>query len=98
MEQLSFEQGPIRPPSEARSLFLRVTRSCSWNNCQFCSVYKDHKFERHTVEKVKADIDTVVEIIKSVKSISWKICLSGQITQQVAQYFFDRPGYDQSFL
>jgi hypothetical protein len=50
------------------------------------------------VEKVKAGIYTVVEIIKSVKSISWKMGFSGQITQQVSQYFFDRPGYDQSFL
>jgi radical SAM superfamily enzyme YgiQ (UPF0313 family) len=98
MEQLSFEQGPIRPPSEARSLLLRVTRSCSWNKCQFCSVYKSNKFERRTVDEVKADIDTVVEMINSVKAVSWKMGLSGQITSQLAQYFFDRPGYSQSFL
>lgn len=98
MEQLSFEQGPIRPPSEARSLLLRVTRSCSWNKCQFCSVYKSNKFERRTVDEVKADIDTVVEMINSVKAVSWKMGLSGQITSQLAQHFFDRPGYSQSFL
>ena len=98
MEQLSFEQGPIRPPSEARSLLLRVTRSCSWNKCQFCSVYKSSKFERCTVDEVKADIDTVVEIINSVKAVSWKMGLSGQVTPQLAQYFFDRSGYSQSFL
>ena len=79
MEQLSFEQGPIRPPSEARSLLLRVTRNCSWNKCQFCSIYKGNKFERRTVDEVKADIDTVVEIINRVKAVSWKMGLSGQI-------------------
>jgi len=26
-----FEQGPIRPPSEADSLLIRVTRNCLWN-------------------------------------------------------------------
>ena len=35
-----YEQGPIRPPSEAGSLLLRVTRNCPWNRCQFCPVYK----------------------------------------------------------
>ncbi|SFQ94576.1 hypothetical protein SAMN05660706_1012 [Desulfoscipio geothermicus DSM 3669] len=27
------EQGPIRPPSEAGSLLIRVTRNCPWNRC-----------------------------------------------------------------
>ena len=35
---LSFEQGPIRPPSEAKSLLLRFTRNCPWNKCKFCPV------------------------------------------------------------
>ena len=29
-EQSTFEQGPIRPPNEARSLLLRVARNCPW--------------------------------------------------------------------
>ena len=40
----SFEQGPIRPPSEAESLLIRITRNCPWNRCTFCPVYKDEKF------------------------------------------------------
>jgi radical SAM superfamily enzyme YgiQ (UPF0313 family) len=35
-----FETGPIRPPSEAYSILLRVTRNCPWNQCAFCPVYK----------------------------------------------------------
>jgi len=97
MKELAFEQGPIRPPSEAYSLLLRVTRNCSWNNCKFCSIYKGNKFERRSVEEVKADIDTVVEIIREVKSLSWRMGLSGQVTQQVARPFLERPGISPSF-
>jgi len=31
-----YEQGVIRPPSEASSLLVRVTRNCPWNQCVFC--------------------------------------------------------------
>jgi len=54
-----FEQGPIRPPSEASSLLLRVTRNCPWNRCTFCSVYKKQKFSLRPVADVIADIDAV---------------------------------------
>ena len=87
MKNLFFEQGPIRPPSEAQSLLIRVTRNCSWNQCQFCSIYKGNTFERRTVEEIKADIDTVREIIDEVKALSWRNGLSGRITADIANYF-----------
>ena len=48
--------GPIRPPSEAHSLLVRVTENCPWNRCEFCSVYKGQKFRVRPLEEVKADI------------------------------------------
>lgn len=54
-----FEQGPIRPPSEAASLLLRLTRNCPWNRCSFCPVYKGAKFSLRPVEHVLRDIDSV---------------------------------------
>ena len=63
-----FEQGPIRPPSEARSLLIRVTRNCPWNKCTFCSVYKDKKFSLRPVEHVIRDIDSVHTAITRIRS------------------------------
>ena len=56
-----FETGPIRPPSEANSLLLRVSRNCTWNRCKFCSLYKGKHFETRTVEELIADIDAMYE-------------------------------------
>src|SRR4030042_6563010 len=47
---------PFRPPSEANSLLLRVTRGCPWNRCTFCSMYKTMKFEKRELERVLEDI------------------------------------------
>lgn len=60
-----FEQGVIRPPSEASSLLVRVTRNCPWNRCLFCPAYKGEKFSRRTVEEVKKDIDMMAETYAS---------------------------------
>src|SRR5512139_3211059 len=56
-----FEQGPIRPPSEAHSLLLRVTRNCPWNHCTFCPVYKGARFSVRPVAHILRDIDAVDE-------------------------------------
>ena len=56
-----YEQGVIRPPSEAQSLLVRVTRNCPWNQCLFCPAYKDVKFSKRTVVEVKADIDAMAK-------------------------------------
>ena len=55
----SYEQGPIRPPSEAGSLLVRVSRNCPWNRCAFCPVYKGRSFSPRTVDAVIADLDAM---------------------------------------
>lgn len=59
-----FEQGPIRPPSEANSLLIRVTRNCPWNRCTFCPVYKGSRFSIRPLEHIKKDIETVYNCVK----------------------------------
>jgi len=67
-----FEQGPIRPPSEANSLLIRVTRNCPWNRCTFCSVYKNERFSRRPVEHVIRDIDQVHSAVALVLDAAGK--------------------------
>jgi biotin synthase-like enzyme len=78
-EYQGFEQGPIRPPSEAYSLLVRVTRNCPWNRCTFCPVYKDSRFSIRPKNHVIKDIDSVyrsVEIIQKTAQEEGKVPLA----------------------
>ncbi|MDR2132740.1 MAG: radical SAM protein, partial [Clostridiales Family XIII bacterium] len=57
--QQVFEIGPIRPPSEAGSLLLRVTRGCTWNKCKFCGLYRKTRFRAYPAEEIMRVIDTI---------------------------------------
>ncbi len=92
MNAVKFEQGPIRPPSEAGSLLLRMTRNCPWNRCLFCPVYKNEKFSRRSIEEIKNDIFAIVEAAEEVKAVSEANGLNGDINRQVvAKIQSERP-------
>jgi radical SAM superfamily enzyme YgiQ (UPF0313 family) len=57
LRKRDYDFPPFRPPSEANSLLLRVTRGCPWNRCAFCSMYKTVKFEIRDLEEIRRDID-----------------------------------------
>jgi radical SAM superfamily enzyme YgiQ (UPF0313 family) len=85
---VNFEQGPIRPPSEAESLFVRLTRNCPWNKCLFCVIYKGKKFSRRPVEEIKKDILGLKEAEEKV----WMYALQQgkeEITREVLQLVYD---------
>lgn len=65
---MEFQIGPIRPPSEANSLLLRVTENCPWNKCKFCMLYKTKQFHTRTVEEIKKDIDVMAYYRDKIKS------------------------------
>ncbi len=96
-QELTFEQGPIRPPSESGSLLLRVTRNCPWNRCAFCSTYKGRKFSRRPVEEVLTDIDNVARIYNEIKEISWKMGDGGEFTNRVVTSVFKDGKLPDSF-
>jgi radical SAM superfamily enzyme YgiQ (UPF0313 family) len=57
LKKRGYDFPPYRPPSEAYSLLLRVTRGCPWNKCLFCAMYKDIPFERRPLEEIREDIE-----------------------------------------
>ncbi len=63
-----FEQGPIRPPSEAGSLLIRITRNCPWNRCTFCPVYKGSRFSLRPVDHVLEDINRVHRYVREIRA------------------------------
>jgi histone acetyltransferase (RNA polymerase elongator complex component) len=97
MEALDFEQGPIRPPSEARSLLIRITRNCSWNQCLFCPVYKGTQFSRRGVEEIKEDIRTITRIIEELKALAWRLGSKGLVDDAEITEVFQRPRYSPAF-
>lgn len=88
---LCFEQGPIRPPSEARSLLIRVTRNCPWNKCEFCYTYQGEKFGLRPLEEIKQDIANARQIADSIKELSWRYGGGGVVTEAVADLIFGNP-------
>ena len=91
-KRFDFEQGPIRPPSEAASLLLRVTRNCPWNRCAFCPVYKRRKFSRRPVEEVLGDIEAMKRAADEVRRRSWHMGLGGEVTVELARQILSDPG------
>lgn len=80
-----FELGPIRPPSEAYSILLRVTRNCPWNKCAFCPVYKGGKFSLRSVEEIKSDIDSMHYIVQSIGRRAYLNNTTGYINEEVVE-------------
>ena len=84
----ALEQGPIRPPSEASSLLLRVNRNCPWNRCTFCSIYKKTRFSVRPVEDVIGEIDGIRYFIDMLRGAGSG---SGALVKNLA------PGQEQAF-
>ena len=83
LRTLSFEIGPLRPPSEGgrSSLLLRVASNCPWNRCTFCygRFYNREPFEVRSIPAVKTDIDVMKAISDEMSSLSSRLGYSGEI-------------------
>ena len=93
-----FEQGPIRPPSEATSLLIRVTRNCPWNKCSFCHTYRGSKFELRSVEEVKKDIQTMKDIADQITGFSLKLGEDGHVNRNVLKQIYNSEILNNDFF
>lgn len=93
VSSFQYEQGPIRPPSEAGSLLLRFTRNCPWNKCLFCPVYKGQEFSRRSLEEICRDIEAVCRILEDLQQLSRSLGTDGQLTQRVMNTVLTNPAY-----
>lgn len=95
---LTFEQGPIRPPSEAMSLLLRFSRNCPWNKCLFCPVYKGRTFTRRSLEDIKTDIQTARDIYDEIIALSGKLGQGGKVNDLVISHLYNSGPYSHAYL
>ncbi|MCK5558860.1 MAG: radical SAM protein [Candidatus Hydrogenedentes bacterium] len=63
-----YEMPPYRPPSEALSVLIRVTRGCPWNRCAFCPMYKGSRFQKRPVGEVKRDIEIAARLYPDART------------------------------
>jgi radical SAM superfamily enzyme YgiQ (UPF0313 family) len=95
--ELNFEQGPIRPPSEAESLLIRATRNCPWNKCSFCDSYHNSKFSLRSVEEIKREIDAMCEIAENIAELSRKRGQGGRVNDSIVQTIFNECSYSDAY-
>ena len=63
------ELPPYRPPSEAESVLVRVTRGCAWNRCAFCGMYKPTRFDVRSPEEIAADLPALRAMWPQARSV-----------------------------
>ncbi len=54
---LYYDMPLYRPPSEGDNLIIQATLGCSFNQCSFCSMYKEKEYRARPLEAVFLDID-----------------------------------------
>ena len=87
----SYELGPIRPPNEAYSLLVRVTRNCPWNRCRFCPIYKNDKFQLRSVDDIKQDIMTARATHDKIIELAGNSAGNDAIRETAASVYHNAP-------
>ena len=78
-----------RPPFEARSLLLQVTRGCSHNSCSFCTMYRDVPFGIESFEQIGEDLKEARELFPAARRVFLEngdaFCLSAERLARIAE-------------
>ncbi len=96
MHVAPYDMPPWRPPSEAYSVLIRVTRGCPWNRCAFCAMYKDMKFQVKSLEEIERDLKVALQLygpdvstvfIGDSDSLVTKVNFMVEVLELVRRYF-----------
>lgn len=60
----------ILPPDQYRSLVLQLTEGCSYNQCSFCTFYKDRPFRARSMEEFRSHLEEAVAFLR--EGLSWR--------------------------
>ena len=78
-----------RPPFEAKSLLLQVTRGCSHNSCTFCTMYRDTPFGTESYEQIEEDLKEARERFPAARRVFLEngdaFCLSAERLARIAE-------------
>ncbi|MHC4779839.1 MAG: radical SAM protein [Planctomycetota bacterium] len=91
-----FEQGPIRPPSEAGSLLIRITRNCPWNRCAFCHTYRGERYSRRRAAEVIEDVSRARAAADVLKALSLRMGEGGTIGERTVEALRCDPAMGQA--
>jgi len=58
---LDYDMPLYRPPSEGRNLIIQATYGCSFNQCSFCSMYKQKSYHARPLDEVFGDIERAAQ-------------------------------------
>jgi len=64
-----YEGKIYRPWTEGESMLIQVTLGCSNNKCTFCTMFRDKRFRRRTIDDIFRDIDELRRHYRHVESI-----------------------------
>ncbi|GAB6180012.1 radical SAM protein [Desulfotomaculum defluvii] len=58
-----------RPPSEAKSFILRITKGCSHNKCTFCAMYRNIRFQVRSMEEIEKEIKQMAHYYPGLRRV-----------------------------
>lgn len=66
---VKYDEPLFRPPSEAYSVILQITKGCSWNKCAFCEMYTSKTFSLRNEKDIFSDIDSFAEYAPDTRKV-----------------------------
>lgn len=60
-----------RPPYEAHSVIIQATSGCTYNQCRFCSLYKNECFQMSPMEEFEEDLAEIKSYQPNARRIFW---------------------------